>query len=48
MEEHLLVTRLEQGSHHHPHKHATLTGEARTHINARKKRYVTFLEKSFE
>jgi len=30
------------------HEHATLTGEARTHINARKKRYVTFLERSFE
>lgn len=30
------------------HEHATLTGEARTHINARKKRYVTFLESSFE
>jgi len=29
------------------HEHATLTGEARTHINARKKRYVTFLEGSF-
>ena len=30
------------------HEHATLTGEARTHINARKKRYVVFLERSFE
>ena len=30
------------------HEHATLTGEARTHINARKKRYVSFLESSFE
>jgi len=29
------------------HEHATLTGEARTHINARKKRYVRFLESSF-
>ncbi len=30
------------------HEHATLTGEARAHINARKKRYVDFLERSFE
>ncbi len=30
------------------HEHATLTGEARTHINARKKRYVAFLESSFD
>jgi len=29
------------------HEHATLTGEARAHINARKKRYVRFLEESF-
>jgi len=29
------------------HEHATLTGEARAHINARKKRYVRFLETSF-
>jgi AcrR family transcriptional regulator len=29
------------------HEHATLTGEARAHINARKKRYVRFLENSF-
>ena len=29
------------------HEHATLTGEARAQINARKKRYVTFLETSF-
>jgi len=29
------------------HEHATLTGEARTHINARKRRYVHFLESSF-
>jgi AcrR family transcriptional regulator len=29
------------------HEHATLTGEARAHINARKKRYVRFLESSF-
>jgi len=29
------------------HEHATLTGEARSQINARKKRYVTFLETSF-
>lgn len=29
------------------HEHATLTGEARALINARKKRYVRFLEKSF-
>jgi TetR/AcrR family transcriptional regulator, cholesterol catabolism regulator len=29
------------------HEHATLTGEARTHINARKRRYVRFLESSF-
>lgn len=29
------------------HEHATLTGEARAHINARKKRYVRFLEASF-
>jgi len=30
------------------HEHATLTGEARAQINARKKRYVAFLERSFE
>jgi TetR/AcrR family transcriptional regulator, cholesterol catabolism regulator len=29
------------------HEHATLTGEARAHINARKRRYVRFLESSF-
>ena len=29
------------------HEHATLTGEARAHINARKKRYVRFLEETF-
>jgi AcrR family transcriptional regulator len=29
------------------HEHATLTGEARAHINSRKKRYVRFLETSF-
>ena len=29
------------------HEHATLTGEARSHINARKKRYVRFLEETF-
>ncbi|PYQ20895.1 MAG: TetR/AcrR family transcriptional regulator [Acidobacteria bacterium] len=29
------------------HEHATLTGESRSQINARKKRYVTFLETSF-
>ncbi len=29
------------------HEHATLTGEARTRINGRKKRYVRFLETSF-
>jgi AcrR family transcriptional regulator len=29
------------------HEHATLTGEARSQINARKKRYVRFLETSF-
>jgi AcrR family transcriptional regulator len=29
------------------HEHATLTGEARAQINARKKRYVRFLENSF-
>lgn len=29
------------------HEHATLTGDARAHINARKKRYVRFLETSF-
>ena len=29
------------------HEHATLTGEARAHINARKKRYVRFLETTF-
>ena len=29
------------------HEHATLTGEARAQINARKKRYVRFLEDSF-
>ena len=29
------------------HEHATLTGEARAEINARKKRYVGFLEASF-
>jgi AcrR family transcriptional regulator len=29
------------------HEHATLTGEARTQVNARKKRYVRFLETSF-
>ena len=29
------------------HEHATLTGQARTQINARKKRYVRFLESSF-
>ena len=29
------------------HEHATLTGEARAQINARKKRYVRFLEHSF-
>ena len=29
------------------HEHATLTGEARAHVNARKKRYVRFLESSF-
>jgi AcrR family transcriptional regulator len=29
------------------HEHATLTGEARAHVNARKKRYVRFLETSF-
>ncbi len=29
------------------HEHATLTGEARGQINARKKRYVRFLESSF-
>jgi AcrR family transcriptional regulator len=29
------------------HEHATLTGEARVQINARKKRYVRFLETSF-
>jgi TetR/AcrR family transcriptional regulator, cholesterol catabolism regulator len=30
------------------HEHATLTGESRTQINARKKRYIRFLESSFE
>jgi AcrR family transcriptional regulator len=30
------------------HEHDTLTGDARRHINARKKRYVHFLESSFE
>ncbi len=30
------------------HEHATLTGEARAHINARKKRYVRFLEAAFD
>ena len=30
------------------HEHDTLTGDARQHINARKKRYVHFLESSFE
>jgi len=30
------------------HEHETLTGAARTQINARKKRYVHFLEASFE
>ena len=30
------------------HEHATLTGEARSHINARKKRYVRFLEETFK
>lgn len=29
------------------HEHATLTGEARSQINTRKKRYVRFLESSF-
>ena len=29
------------------HEHATLTGEARAQVNARKKRYVRFLESSF-
>jgi AcrR family transcriptional regulator len=29
------------------HEHATLTGQARSQINARKKRYVRFLEASF-
>ncbi len=29
------------------HEHATLTGDARSQINARKKRYVRFLESSF-
>jgi AcrR family transcriptional regulator len=29
------------------HEHATLTGQARSQINARKKRYVRFLESSF-
>ena len=29
------------------HEHATLTGESRSQINTRKKRYVTFLETSF-
>ena len=29
------------------HEHNTLTGDARTHINARKKRYLRFLETSF-
>jgi len=29
------------------HEHATLTGEARAHINARKRRYVRFLESTF-
>jgi len=29
------------------HEHATLTGESRSQINARKKRYVRFLETSF-
>ena len=29
------------------HEHATLTGEARAQINARKRRYVKFLESSF-
>lgn len=29
------------------HEHATLTGPAREQINARKKRYVSFLERSF-
>lgn len=29
------------------HEHATLTGEARAQVNARKKRYVRFLEGSF-
>jgi len=29
------------------HEHATLRGEARAQINARKKRYVRFLETSF-
>ena len=29
------------------HEHKTLTGEFQTHINARKKRYVEFLESSF-
>src|SRR6202023_2652540 len=31
-----------------PHEHETLTGAARQQINARKKRYVHFLEASFE
>jgi AcrR family transcriptional regulator len=30
------------------HEHATLTGEAQAQINARKKRYVRFLESAFE
>lgn len=30
------------------HEHDTLTGAAREHINARKKRYVHFLESTFE
>jgi len=30
------------------HEHQTLTGEAQRHINARKKRYVRFLEDSFK
>jgi AcrR family transcriptional regulator len=29
------------------HEHNTLTGDARTHINARKKRYLRFLEATF-
>src|SRR5262245_16533304 len=30
------------------HEHQTLTGEAQNHINARKKRYVRFLEDAFK